>query len=125
MGNGYDVGKQWGEGLKDKFSEIAAPLTKFDPNGLEQLVSGIANNTDRTAQAAEQAVDKLYSDDGEMEILRAMAEREAINRFTTAEVKVDFTANNSINSSLDIGSIVSELERQLSRAMQSAAEGAY
>ena len=125
MGKGYDVGKQLGEGLKDKFYEISSPLTKFDPNGLEQLVSGIANNTDRTAQAAEQAVDKLYSDDGEMEILRAMAEREAINRFTTAEVKVDFTANNSINSSLDIGYIIEELERQLSSAMHSAAEGAY
>lgn len=125
INKGYDIGRQFGKGLQEQYPVLFEPLSKNDPSGLEQLVSGIANNTDRTAKAAEQAVDKLYSDDGEMEILRAMAEREAINRFTTAEVKVDFTANNSINSSLDIGSIVAELERQLSRAMKSAAEGAY
>lgn len=125
MGKGYDIGKKFGQGLQEKYSTLFEPLSKNDPKGLNKLLDDIAKNTRNTANAAERAADSLYSSEDEMKLLRELAEREAINRFTTAEVKVDFTANNKIDSMLDIDSIVAELTQQLSRAMQSAAEGAY
>lgn len=57
--------------------------------------------------------------------IRDLAEREVINQFTTAEVKVDFTANNTINSELDLDGVVEYLETRVAERLEAVAEGVY
>ena len=57
--------------------------------------------------------------------MRALAEREVVNQFHTAEVKVDFTANNTISSELDLDKIVEALEDRVTERLEAVAEGVY
>lgn len=71
-------------------------------------------------------------DDGEVFLnaadlrrLRELAEKEAVQTFTTAELNIEFTANNTINSRLDLDGVVSYLEEQVAEKLALAAEGVY
>ena len=79
-------------------------------------VANIAHNTDRTAEIT-----------GEnLKYWRDIAEREAINRFTTAEVKNYFgDINNIVNSNTDLDSIVDYIAEGVEEALQVTAEKSY
>ena len=68
---------------------------------------------------------ELKVSDTDLRRIRDLAERQAINRFTTAELKVEFTANNTIKSDLDLDGIVSHLETVVEDTLMAAAEGVY
>lgn len=63
--------------------------------------------------------------DSDMKKIRELAEREVINQFTTAELHVEFTANNKIESDLDLDGVVSYLEDQVAERLEMVAEGVY
>lgn len=74
----------------------------------------------------------MLSDDKDLKVsetdlrrMRDLAERQAINRFTTAELKVEFTANNTIKSDLDLDGIVTHLETLVEDTLMNAVEGVY
>ena len=60
-----------------------------------------------------------------LKYLRDMAERDVVNRFTTAEIRVDMQNHNTINSSMDIDGVVSRLVTGVNQAMEQSAEGVY
>ena len=57
--------------------------------------------------------------------VRELAERESVKTFTTAELNIAFTANNIIDSKLDLDGVVSYLEEQVAEKLALAAEGVY
>ena len=58
--------------------------------------------------------------------MRDIAEKEAINRFTTAEVKIDMTGmTNRIDSDMDIDGVVNKLTEEFVEALSTAAEGVH
>ena len=59
----------------------------------------------------------------DLKYMMDIAEREAINRFTTAEIKVEMQNNNNINNNMDIDGMVDYLASGLEEAMHAAAEG--
>lgn len=62
----------------------------------------------------------------DLSLLREIAEREAINRFTTAEVKVDMTGmNNTIHSDMDIDSFITIFTDRFAEALTATAEGVH
>ena len=70
--------------------------------------------------------DSLSVTDEELEYLRDIAERDVINRFTTAEVKIDMTGmTNKIDGSADIDGIITELTDGFTEALVTAAEGVH
>ena len=60
-----------------------------------------------------------------MKYLRDLAEQETINRFTTAEIKVEMTNNNNINNEMDLDGVVNYLTNGVNEAMEKAAEGVH
>ena len=61
-----------------------------------------------------------------LSLLREIAEREAINRFTTAEVKVDMTGmNNTIHSDMDIDGFITVFTDRFAEALTATAEGVH
>lgn len=63
-----------------------------------------------------------YTDD-QLKYLRDIAEQEVINRFTTADIKVDMTNNNNISNEMDLDGVINYLTLGLQDAMGAVAEG--
>lgn len=85
----------------------------------EDILSGIEDNTGRTADA-------LDKDIADLEWLKRFAEQQAINQFTTAEIRVDMGGiQNNVNSNMDLDGMVDYLETTLTERMVSVAEGTH
>jgi len=69
--------------------------------------------------------DSMDITEDDLKYLRDLAEQEVINRFTTAEIRIDMTNNNNINSETDLDGIVAYLEDALYETMEIAAEGVH
>ena len=81
-------------------------------------IANTAKNTKKTA-------DSLDITNEDLQYLRDIAERDVINRFTTAEIKVDMTNNNNIASSTDLDGLISDLTERATGALSMAAEGVH
>lgn len=124
----WDAGYSAGESIEEKLSldsifsagdDLAAGLANNDLlNGLGTDIGNIADDTGSISDSMEIAEEDL-------KYMRDIAEQEAINRFTTAEIRIDMQNNNSISSGMDIDGIVMQLEDKLYESMEIAAEGVY
>ena len=110
---GYSAGKGVDTavgGFVDKITDMLDYGDKLD---------NIANNTGDTAKNTDKSSEELS-------YLRDIAEREAINRFTTAEVRVELGGvTNHVTSGTDLDGVISYLADGLSEALVTAAEGVY
>lgn len=61
----------------------------------------------------------------ELQWLREIAEREVINRYTTAEIRVEMNNNNTIASDMDIDGVVSLFEAKVAEALDISEEGVH
>ena len=92
----------------------------FDGNNLKNpTLDKIANNTGDTAKNT----GKMADDEEDFSYLRQLAERQAIQRYTLTDLKIDMTNNNSIASGLDYKEMMARLAKELSRAVMTTAEG--
>lgn len=120
----WDAGYNWGANLQDSIADklnFSTDLSGIDiPTAADPtaLLSDIADNTDQIADDVE-----LSSED--LELLRDIAERQEINRFTTAEIKIEMINNNTISSEMDIDGVVNLLEAKVQEQMAVAAEGVH
>lgn len=88
----------------------------------QQMITNTGNTAASTAKTAD-AVSKTSED---LKWLRDIAERQAVNRFTTAEIKVDMGGiRNTVNSNMDLDGMVSYLEDTLTERMNAIAEGTH
>jgi len=70
--------------------------------------------------------DSMEINEEELKYMRDLAERETINRFTTAEINIDLGGvTNHVSQNTDLDGIVNYLEEKLYETMQVAAEGVY
>lgn len=108
------------ENFKDNVEDLLGTL----PDLLNEAGNG-ADSGGRTAANTGKMAKDLEKGSEELKYLRDIAEREVINRFTTAEIKIEQTNNNSISDQLDIDGVADKLNEKLSEAIAIAVEGAY
>jgi tape measure domain-containing protein len=127
----YGAGAEIGAGIHDWISDnlsINGIMEKLglggtgDPNETtEGLLGDIAADTSGIAGGLSDSKD---ISDEQLTYLRDIAEREAINRFTTAEIKIDMTGmTNRIDGQLDIDGVVSQLTEGFIESLSTAAPG--
>lgn len=119
------AGYKFGEGIADKISG-AFNLGGVEAFDLGNTLDGIYGNTGDTANNTAATADALDITEEDLSYLRDIAEREAINRFTTAEVKVDMSGmTNKIESDIDIDGIFDQLGEKFSEALSVSCEGVH
>lgn len=126
--NFFDLNELWemGQELGDKFGSLFNSRdskeyeydNEFDYSSMLENISDITDNTDDIKNG-------LEITDEELEYLRDIAEQEAINRFTTAEINIEQTNNNSVSSAMDLDGIVSSLTDMAAEAVEIISEGVH
>lgn len=130
----FNAGASWGDGVADKVSGMFS-MDNIDLTGgvdTSMLSNDFANNaaqtaanTADTADSAGRIADSVDISKENLKYLRDIAETEAINRFTTAEITVNQTNNNTVNNATDIDGMVSNLTEGVNEALNIAAEGVH
>ena len=128
----YDKGYSKGSNL---FGNLFGGLGGYDTgafknnglaNGLNNALNNIADNTGGTNKNTKNTADAVTKSTEDLKWLRTLVEREAINKFTTAEIKVDMGGiQNTVNKNMDLDGMVAYLEETLTEKMVSVAEGTH
>ncbi len=92
-------------------------------NSSANTFANIQNNVVATAANTSAMNDTMEVSEEDLKYMRDIAEQEAINNFTTSEIKVDMTNHNNINSNLDLDGVVSYLEQKVNESLAISAEG--
>lgn len=131
----FNAGAAWGDGVADKVSNFSLSdvFGKTDIPNVSDYTSGfndaiansgvgdsIGNIDDNTGKIK----DSLEVSEDELKYLRDIAEQEAINRFTTAEVTINQTNNNNVSSDTDLDGFINALDDAMGEAIESITEGA-
>lgn len=118
-GEAWELGYKVGSDFENKLGEMFG--FNLEDNNLQNLLSNIQGINDNTKSIS----DSVSISTEELKYLRDIAERDTINRFTTAEIKIVQTNNNNISNNSDIDGIVHELTKSVNEAMEKVAEGVY
>lgn len=101
----------------DAAADSSAEQTALDSIGAD--TAGINDSAGSAAASLKETTEDL-------KYMRDLAEQEAINRFTTAEVKIDMTGmTNRIDSDMDLDGVLNTLTEGFVEALEVAAEGVH
>ena len=101
--------------LTPSADDYASALTA---GGIGSGVDDIAGNTGAMADAMDITGEEL-------KYLRDIAEQEAINRFTTAEINIEQTNHNTIKNGMDLDGIMSGMTDMVNEAIDISTEGVH
>ena len=123
----FSAGAAWGDGVADSvsgaFSMDSFEIPEYEATGYDasQIPANIADTAGNTGSMA----DSMDITSEDLKYLRDIAETEVVNRFTTAEIKVEMTNNNNVSSDMDLDGMVDYLATGVNEAMEKAAEGVH
>ena len=127
-GAAFDLGYNFGEGIDSKVSDLfdGSAMDSMGAFDIGNTLDGIYGNTGDTAENTVAMSDALDITEEDLSYLRDIAEREAINRFTTAEISVDMSGmQNNISNGMDLDGVISGLTEGVNEAIDSMAEGVH
>lgn len=122
-GEAYEVGYRMGENFENTFDlkNILGDAQEII-GSLDDIYGGINDIAYETANIS----DSLDFTQEELKYMRDLAEQEVINRFTTAEIKVELGGIvNQVSQNTDLDEMVEYLGEKLEERMEIAAEGVY
>ena len=111
---GYDIGAGAADWVKGK-------LGIGTPDALDNLYSAAADTAGNTAKMA----NSMEVAEEDLKYLRDIAEREAINRFTTAEIRIEQHNENHIGSGMDVDGIMDKWCGTFAEQLNVQAEGVH
>lgn len=131
-GAAWDAGYSFGEGIDES-------IANFDPSSLfgttdipsaddyaGALTDGaIGSGIDDIAGNTGAMADAMDITGEELKYLRDIAEQEAINRYTTAEITIEQTNHNTIKNGMDLDGIMSGMTDMVNEAIDISTEGVH
>lgn len=133
-GEAYEAGANWGDGVASSIDaafggggvdNVAIPDIANSAADAADAANKTAGNTGRGADGIGKMAKAVDIADEQLQYMRDLAEQEVINRYTTAEIKIDMQNNNNISKEVDIGSFIQRIGEGLREQMAIAAEGAH
>lgn len=105
--------------VEANLSKVNANIPGFDPEQLGMTLGNISDNTDSMSSSMEMTGEEL-------KYIRDLAERDTVNRFTTAELHFNMGGvTNNVNNNTDLDGVVTYIEEHVSEALESVAEGVH
>ena len=135
-GAAWDAGYSFGEGIDESIANFD-PSSLFNTNvpGADDYanlgnygsgIGGIGSGVDDIAGNTGKIADSMDITEEDLKYLRDIAEQEAINRFTTAEINIDQSGmQNIIKNGMDLDGVLSGLEDATGEALDIMAEGIH
>lgn len=124
--NGYGgYGSEGHNGYGEYGSEGYSGYGEDGFGGYDEGMKGIGGGVGEIADNTGAMADSMEMSEEDLEYLRDIAEQEAINRFTTAEITIEQTNNNTVKRGMDLDGVVSRLDTALGEAIDMMAEGVY
>lgn len=127
----YNKGYDFGQGVENKISDFFGGIKDLGNSGDTGALGSYGAASDMAANVANIAgdtssiSDSLDVSEEDLKYLRDIAEQEAINRFTTAEIKVDMSGmSNTVHNTNDLDGIVDGLTTRVLEAMEIVRDGA-
>ncbi len=124
----WDAGYSLGEGIEERFSDLSSFFednrNPFDDDPANALTDE-ENNLSLIADHTGSIKDSLACTEEDLRYLRDIAEQEAVNRYTLAEVKIEQTNHNNINSGMDLDGVMSGLTDAMNESIDSITEGVH
>ena len=129
----WDQGYAFGEGIEER-------VKNFDPSdlfGIEDIPSaddyagaltagGIGGGIDEIAGNTGAMADSMEISEEELKYLHDIAEQEAINRFTTAEINIDQSGmQNVIKNGMDLDGVITGMTDAMNEAINISTEGVH
>lgn len=134
-GDAFDAGAALGDGiadtvgnfsLSDLFGTTDIPNPDDYTSGFGDVIknSGMGDNIANISDNTGAIKDSMDISNEDLKYLRDIAEQEAINRFTTAEIKLDMSGmQNTVTNTNDLDGIVDGLTTKVLEAMETVKEG--
>lgn len=120
------AGYKFGEGIADKVSGFfGGGLDSIDAFNMGNAWDGIYGNTADTAANTAATAEALDVAEEDLAYLRDIAEREAINRFTTAEIKIEQHNENHISKDADLDEIMDAWANDFAEKLEVSEEGVH
>lgn len=132
-GAAWDAGYSFGEGIDESIANFD-PSSLFDTNvpgagdyaDLSNYGAGLAGDVGDIAGNTGAIKDSMDITEEDLKYLRDIAEQEAINRFTTAEINIDQSGmQNIIKNGMDLDGVVDGLTDAVNEAVDIIAEGVH
>lgn len=133
----FNAGAAWGDGIADKvsnfslsdvFGQTDIPNVGDYTSGFNDAIanSGVDDSIGNIDDNTGKIKDSLDVTEEDLKYLRDIAEQEAINRFTTAEINVDMSGmQNTVNSGDDIDGFMTKLTDSVNEAVDNMTEGVH
>ena len=133
----FNAGAAWGDGIADKvsnfslsdvFGQTDIPNVSDYTSGFNDAIanSGVGDSIGNIDDNTGKIKDSLDVTEEDLKYLRDIAEQEAINRFTTAEINVDMSGmQNTVNSGDDIDGFMTKLTDSVNEAVDNMTEGVH
>lgn len=133
----FNAGAAWGDGIADKVSNFSlsdvfgqtdipnvGDYTSWFNDAIAN--SGVGDSIGNIDDNTGKIKDSLEVSEEDLKYLRDIAEQEAINRFTTAEINVDMSGmQNTVNSGDDIDGFMTKLTDSVNEAVDNMTEGVH
>ena len=134
-GAAWDAGYSFGEGIDESIANFD-PSSLFDTNvpgagdyadlsNYGSGIGGIGSGVDDIAGNTGKIADSMDITEEDLKYLRDIAEQEAVNRFTTAEITIEQTNHNTVSGKMDLDGVVDGLTDAVNEAVDIIAEGVH
>lgn len=129
-GAAWDAGYNFGAGIEDSVSgmfDFSAmdSMGASDAFDLGTTLDGIYGNTGDTAANTAASADALNYAEEDLAYMKDIAEREAINRYTTAEIHVEQHNENHISKDVDVDGIMDIWATDFAEKLDISEEGVH
>lgn len=130
----YASGAKWGDSVSAKLKKsVSSKATKLpDTDKYTKVLNNAANNaaqtaanTGKTADSANKIAKTVDISSEDLKYLRDIAERDVVNRYTTASINIKQTNHNNVKNKLDLDRVTEHLRATVEEQMTAAARGVY